>query len=804
MKQILNNFLATLRRYTVSSTLNILGLGVAFASLYLIGVQVDYDLNYNRNIPDYDQVYELQILSGISQGLYSQHVSRPIAQIIIETVTGAEKVGICASNMANDVYNQNQNSDDKRAITIKSSAITNDMVDIMGLDVIEGDIEDFRSDEAQQTVIIAASTAKEFGLKVGDDLYRPYIEQFQKVVAIYSDIKGSGDFCKFKAFGNLANRSIDDFSQWSYPHYFKMNDKTTVGTSESVKAGLIKYVVDMGAPKEHAEKMFGDVDVRFMPISESYFADDVAHRTASGNKATLYTLISIAVVVLLIAFINFINFFFALVPIRIRAVNARKIFGCSRTELVVSFVAESVGLMLCALVVALFLVLAAQDSFLVGFISTSILFVDNISLFVTIATSALIVTALVALYPAYYITSFPAAMALKKGFSASRAGKALRYALIGVQFIASMVMLTYTIFTQLQYNYFLNYDIGVNKTDVLTTDLPGTLTGDIANRDNFSAKLKENSSILDVTYGDGPLVAEQSMSWGRNFGDDDNYDTYYFKVCPVSYDFLRFMGIEIIEGRDFRLEDEFSVKGSCIFNRAAMEQFKVEIGETFEGATSEAEIIGFAENFNHSSLRNVVTPMALFVFGETKWNAPSHLYVRITPDAAVGEVTEYIKAQTELYAKDFGSQYMEFQYFDEELGESYNVEKQYNRLIMLFALVSIIISLMGVFGLVLFETQFRQQEIVIRRVHGATVPEILLMINHKFLVIIGLCFVVAAPVSYFVVDRWLSTFAYHIPISAWVFVTVLAVVTLIVTSIVTVQSLKAANSNPAELIGKNA
>ncbi|MFR9503055.1 MAG: ABC transporter permease [Rikenellaceae bacterium] len=800
MKQIFNNFIATLRRYTVSSTLNILGLGVAFASLYLIGVQVNYTLNYNRNIPDYDQVYELQIKSGISQGLYSQQISRPIAKIVAQSLSGAEKMAILSSSMANNIFNQNQDSDDKRAITINTSYITNDMVDIMGLEIAEGDIEEFLSDETHQTVIIAASAAKEFGIEVGDDLYRPSSEGFQKVVAIYNDIKGSGDFCKCKAFENLANHAIEEFSQWSYPHYFKIGKGATIPTREEISSAIMKYMLDLGVPKESIEQIFGDADIRFMPITESYFADDVTHRTSSADKTTLLTLISIAVTIVIIAFINFINFFFALVPIRIRAVNARKIFGCPRSTLIWGFVVESLGLMICALAVALFLVLAAQDSFLVGFISTSILITDNLPLLATIGSAALIITALVALYPAYYITSFPAVMAIKKGFSASKVGKALRYALIGVQFIASIILLTYTIFTQLQYNYFLSYDIGVNKSNVLTTDLPGTLTGDIANRDNFSAKLKEMSSILDVTYGDGPLVAEQSMSWGRSFGEE----TYYFKVCPVSYDFLRFMGIEIVEGRDFRLEDEFSTKGSCIFNRAAMEQFKVEIGETFEGATGGAEIIGFAENFNHSSLRNVITPMALFVFGETAWSAPSHLYVRIAPDAAVGEVTEYIKEQTEAYSKDFSSQYMEFQYFDKELGESYNIEKRYNQLILLFALISIVISLMGVFGLVLFETQFRQQEIVIRRVHGATVPEILLMINRKFLFIIAICFVVAAPVSYFIVHRWLSSFTYHIPISAWVFVAVLAAVTLVVTSIVTVQSLKAANSNPAELIGKNA
>ncbi len=799
MKYIFNNFFATLRRYKVSSTLNIFGLGVALASLYLIAVQVNYDLNYNRNIPDSDRVYELHISSGLSQGKYSQYISRPIAQIVIETLVGVEKIGVISTMIPSSLYNLNQNSDERKEVHIRTAILTPDMIDIMGIEIVQGNIEEFLDDKAQLTVIIAASAAREFNIEVGDNLYRPSEEKFQKVVAIYKDIKGSGDFCGFKSFENLADNDIDQFSQWSYPHYFKMGKNATIGTNEEFKAGIEKYLLEMGAPQADIDRAFGNTEIRLLPVTESYFAHDIENRLESGNKTTLYTLISIALAIIIIAFINFVNFFFALVPIRIRAVNARKIFGCSRTELILSFIVESLGLMICAFVVAIFSILMAQDSFIIGFISSSILITENVELLLLIGGAAIVATILVALYPALYITSFPAAMAIKSGFSSSKSGKILRYTLIGVQFIASMVLLSYTIFTQLQYDYFINYDLGINKSDVITTTLPGTLVGSVDNRDNFSAKLKENSSILDVTYGDGYLVADLRMSWGRNFGEE----SCYFTVYPVSYDFLRFMNINVFEGRDFRLEDEFLSKGSCIFNRTAMEQFGIKVGDTFTGASAEAEIIGFAEDFNHSHLRNAVTPFAFYIFGESKWNMPSHAYIRVAPNVNINDITEYIKQQTEVYSQDFSSRYMEFQYFDEELGESYNIEKQYSSLILLFAMVSIIISLMGVFGLVLFETQFREKEITIRRVHGASVSEILLMINRKFLIIIAICFTVAVPISYLIIENWLSTFAHHIPISTWVFIVVLAIVTLVTTSIVTVQSLKAANANPAELIGKN-
>lgn len=182
---------------------------------------------------------------------------------------------------------------------------------------------------------------------------------------------------------------------------------------------------------------------------------------------------------------------------------------------------------------------------------------------------------------------------------------------------------------------------------------------------------------------------------------------------------------------------------------------------------------------------------------------PNKAYIRTSADADISEIKDYITLCVNESDPSFNYDIYISSFDDDELGSLYSAEKQITTLISIFTLVSIIISLMGVYGLVLFETQFRQREIAIRRTQGASIMDILWLINRKFIIIIITCFVISAPIAYFIIQKWLEGFAAHISINYWVFALVLAIITILVTTIVTIRSYRAANCNPAELIGKN-
>ncbi len=794
MKQIFHNFIATIRRYKVSSTLNILGLGVAFASFYLIMVQVSYDFNFNKNIADSHRIYRFELRD--ENGLYEANMIMPLCENIFSKQPQIESyASYFRWGMRSYSYLHNGEPTTERCLNV---AVTDGAIELMGLEIIAGRADDFYSN--QRAVLLSKSEADKRELSAGDQINLD--NQNHTIVAIYEDLPKGNDFARYNLIRHIDESFYTDYEEQSFPYFVKLHDGVEpeeVDLSEAIYSLLKDLNIDINTTPDAAEWL----DYRLLPIQETYFAEDcVPYNFATGNKAVSISLLIIAVMIIVLAFINYINFFFALAPLRVRAVNAHKIFGCSRPKLIVNFLAESLGLVLMSLILAVIILAYVNGSTLPSYFSTSIVLTDNLAMSCLVGVGGIALALFTALYPAIYITSFPAGFVVKSGFGSSKAGIALRNTLLGLQFVVTFIFICSAAFIWMQYRFMMNYDMGFDKSDVYGVVLPSSISENLNTRDSFTEELKSHTSIEDVAYANGDLVAERRMTWGTSTQSGKQIET--LPITPVSSEFLHFMGIDIVEGRDFTLSDERSGAGAFIINQQAAKVYDLSLEEQISGwGDGYVDIVGVCEDFNFQSLSSSIEPFAFLIFEKDAGYPPSVLYLRTAPKADVKEVISYVKSTISQYAPEYNVAFVNVQSFDSMLSSVYGADKQLAILLLLFALISIIISLMGVFGLVLFETQFRQQEIVIRRVHGATVGEILLMINRKFLIIIALCFTVAVPVSYLIVHRWLSTFAYHISVSAWVFVVVLVVVTLVTISIVTVQSLKAANSNPADLIGKN-
>ena len=284
------------------------------------------------------------------------------------------------------------------------------------------------------------------------------------------------------------------------------------------------------------------------------------------------------------------------------------------------------------------------------------------------------------------------------------------------------------------------------------------------------------------------------MGWGRIFkGEQINIDSY-----PVSWNFLKFMGIDIVEGRDFTPADEKSEHGVFIFNQIAKEKYGFTLEDKVKGHSAETEIAGFCEDFQFRPLQYELNPFAFYIFGKNPWWDLTHLYIRTSPGASYQDVQATVNNTILKFNPGANLNRFRLQFFDEELGRQYRKEKDLTTMITLFTLIAIIISLMGVFGLVVFETQYRRKEIGVRRVLGSSVGEILKMFNMRFLKMLAVCFVIAVPISYFIIDFYYSTFAHSSPIYWWVFAAAGAAVALIVAAVVTVTSLRSATENPVE------
>ena len=810
----IRNFLTLLRRYTTSSVLNIVGMAVAFAAVYLIAVQVKFDLSYNRVIKNSERIYRLDHPSWSEEGHWVYFWNRRIPAEMCAACPEVEASGAIdmMGSYGNSQY-QNEYSV-KRNSTIENFTIGVGGTELSGLDVfpfefIAGGIDD--EFKANYGMIISESVAKRCNLNVGDRINygRGATNQAQRIISgIYRDFPKPSTMAHSEAYVIMSEYGPEDEPNWGISYYVLLREGAS---REEVEQRMLQYVIDdcekRGFSEEEKKEQLKLITPRLTPIADLYFADDTEPEWYHGSRSTTYTLIAIAVLILVISFINFVNFFFALIPSRIRAVNNYKIFGAPTAKLRLNFLFETVGLILVSLFGAAVIVVLFADTPLKEYISTSVAINENWLLAGAIALGVILFGVVVSLYPAWYITKFSPAFVIKGDFSASKSGRILRYTLVGIQYTISIALIICSLFIYRQHHYMLTKDMGFDKENLLVATLPyeavnGSWTQvlDYTKRDALIDRLKQNPQIKDIAMSRGQLT-QSAMAWTRELPDGTRQE---FQVHVVSHNFLQVMGIDIIDGRDFMPSDELTETGALIFNETAAKEFEITAESAIDGHISGAKtpVVGICKDFNFQSAHYEVRPFSFLIYGKYGFDLPRVAYIRTVAGADIAEVRKFITDTVLDISPNSDPEKVDVKFFDNELEMVYQREDKLSTLVTLFSFLSIVISIIGVFGLVLFETQYRRREIGIRRVHGASVGEILSLFNRKYLYIVAACSAVAIPVSYYIIDQWMQQYVYRTPMSWWVYALAVGVILLITIVTVSLRSWSAANENPTQSIMK--
>lgn len=786
----------------------------AFAALYIILVQVHYDLTYNRAIPDSERVY-LMTLPSYGEDKLQAFLTRPHAEKLLTNNPYVEMYGVASLDDVNKINVIVGEGTAAKTHSVTFAQMTSGALKTFGIQAVMGSFEEIGEGGY---VAISETAAVRLGVAVDSVLQ---LESWGKtnyfvVRAIYKDLPTASDLQNIEVIrcNQLETQDLHSANNWSYNYFVKLRSADDRVLSEEMITATYKELAGEDL-KRFRGVQYNDTSIYdqlnkieaflssdklycpLIPINELYFCKKLNWTVGqkTGNPTSTITLIVVAVLILIITLINYVNFFFAQVPMRIRSVNTRKILGSSRAALVGRFLAESAVLVAIALVLAVVVVLLFRSSEWAHFISCDLALSKNMVVAVLTVGIALVMTLMAGLYPAMYATSFPPALAIKGSFGMSQKGKLLRYALIGLQFVISIAFIICAIFLKKQHSYMMNYDMGFNKECLLTANIP---LNSLDERDAFSSELLNNPNIKEVAWSQDRMVADSRMTWGRNHHGEQMMLT----VMPVSWNFLQVMGIEVVEGRDFLPSDEKG-DGAIILNEYAKKKYNLNLEEVINWNGKPFPATGFCRDFHFKPLHEESDAFAFYIYDSkmlTKYFPTPHLTLRTIENADIKAVFDAIRATTDKILPDYGSEKVKINFFDEELGENYQKEQQLTTTISLFTMLAIIISLMGVLGLVIFETQYRRKEIGIRRVNGATVREILVMFNRKFMIIVGICFLIAAPISYFITDYYYSTFAYRAPIAVWVFVVALLAVLVITTLVVTLASLRTATSNPVEAL----
>ncbi len=801
MRLYLKNFLTLLRRYTASSVLNILGMGVAFAAVYLIAVQVGHDLSFNRRIPAADRIYRLEHPSWYDEGRRAMNWDRQLPHALCREIPEIECFGVLSlAGDPGDFSIKRRHAIDN--FTLNLTRCERTALELLDVRSTAGSLDELVGTDR---LLLAASTARRLGLEVGDRLHvgkGAEQEEQLTVVAIYRDFVSPCAFDAIDGITLLPSAGQEASNHWHSNFYLRLTEGSAPETVGDKLRELLRSRLAESCSPEELERQMRLLAPTLNPLATLYFDPDVEGiDSPTGNRTTTCTLLAIAVLILAVAFINFINFFLALIPARIRAINTCKIFGASRATLCTSLVFETVGLVVAAVYVAFALVVLFADSPLAASLSTTVSLAANLRTALCSIAAAVALAVVAGICAARYLTRFPPAFVLKGSFRATGAGRRLRYALVGVQYVIALVLIIATLFIERQHRFMMQYEMGFDREQLYGITLPEKSVANSERREALVELLRQRPEVAAVSAAEGDLVAPQRNGWG--YTDPETGRLNLFNTHRVSWDHLAVLGIEIVDGRDFTPADEVGEGMTFIINETAARRFGLTAGNALTRSSGALlPIVGICRDFHFKPMQYDLEPFAFTVSSAPK-PVLNHLYIRMRAGVTGAAARSCIRKVVQRFDPAIELERIAPHFIDEELEENYRQEEQLSVLVLLFSLLAILIAVMGVFGLVLFETQYRRREIGIRRVNGATAGEILLLFNRRFLLVIAACSVVGIPVGYAVVDRWLSQFAYRTPMTGRIFAAAVVLLLVVTVTTVTARSWHAANENPSHVMKAN-
>ena len=792
---IFRNMLYMARRFKTATVLNFVGLTVAFAAFYLLMTQVVYNISYNSCIPDNERVFRFETKMG-SDSPWGINCNRPTNAILSE-MPQVEAMTELAS------WGQ------KREFVVGESVVEHPRSgsNLTPFGAISAHCLDGKlswDDYGERSVIIPASLAKKiFGRTdvAGQPIYSK--SDTLTVQGVYEDFPAN---CSMKNDVYYATQNnLQDWSEWSYIVYVKLREGVDAesmlkGFGKQFKEQLWKLqwggALAAGEVSESQEsevramfdRQFDNQGYRLTPIRDTYFSG--VHGDDKGNPAILFILELSCVLVIVIAAINFLNFVLAESPMRIKSVNTRRVLGEGVARLRLGMIAETVLTALIAYGLALVvceLVAKQPTELLLGSLALG----DHTVLLAITALLAVAVGIVAGVYPAFFATSFQPALVLKGSFGLTPKGRKLRSTLVALQLGIALLMVTYISILLMQSRYIYNSDYGFDKDEVLYAPLTNELRG---KKDAVRAELMQQSGVSDVSFSRFVLGAQDGyMGWGR--ADNDHQIT--FTSMPVDWHYLRTMGIKVIEGRDFTEHD-----GDCyIINEAARKQWPwVEIDKKL--LDKDYPVIGVCEDIRYASTRKDrhQEPLAFIIFGESFSEWGDQLGIANIRVTAGNDKVATRKQISDVLTRMGSGEQVETKFLDQKLEDLYQDEFRFIRQVGWFSGVCLVITLIGVFCMTMFETEYRRKEIGIRKVMGSSTQEILMMFCRHYALLLAVSFIIAAPIAYYIGRQWLQSFAERTPIYWWLFPLALLTVGVITLTTVIIQSWRTANENPINSI----
>jgi putative ABC transport system permease protein len=579
---------------------------------------------------------------------------------------------------------------------------------------------------------------------------------------------------------------------------FEMYVKLRPGTDPAALEAKWPAWIDKYAGKDL--KSYGYARRQFLaPVRELHLRSDITSETLqTASKTYLYILGSIAVFTLLIACINFMNLATARSAKRSSEVGVRKVLGAVKGGLIAQFLGESVLMSIISFGLAWVLTILLLPAFsMMTNRQLSFSVSSHLPLLAGFFGLALFAGLIAGVYPAFYLSSFQPAKVLKGKFSNSLAAVTLRKGLVVFQFLISVTLIVSTVVINSQMRYLRNQDLGFNKSAQIVIPLRGAVA-----RQQCAAletEFRRNSQVIDAgaaSYYPGIINPSDNMMYKQG---DDPHLAKRVQLNYVDFDFGPTLGLQPIAGRLFSRDFMADTAGRIVLNEAASKVFGFatpqeaigkKVKSDFRGETNELVVIGVVKDFHFKDLHWAVEPYGL----RYQFMGSSYLVVHTRP----GDPAPVIASLQAAWHKLDPNEPFEYSYLDEDFQKNYASDERLSAMIGYFTVMAILISCLGLFGLASFSAEQRIREIGIRKVLGASVSGIVVLLSMDFMKLVAVAMVIASPLAYLIMHRWLQDFAYKVPIDWMVFAITFLCTLLITLLTIGVQAVRAGLANPVK------
>lgn len=761
------------------SLINISGLAIGIAVFILIMLFARNEFSYDKFHTNYKNIYKLGIGDrSCMHGALPELIREEFPEII-----STFRLWKFANQTPIIIY------EDKHFIVENYSYVDSSLFDIFSFELIRGNPDKFLV--VPYSIVLTKSEAdKIFGeddpigkiISMNDELNLTVTGVIQNVP--HNSSNHFNALISLSTLEQVGWKINDNWMDAMFDTFVLLqNNVDHESTIEKINSFMVDY-----CRKEFNDELENDFLI-FRTLNEVYFKQDLEWDQAKhGNLTAVKIFIAAGILILIIAIINFINLSTAKSAIRAKEIAIRKITGSGKSRIIQQFLLEAIIISIISTLLAVILVEIlrpyvndlAGSNFKIGYM-------ENPLIILYLFLFSVLIGFIAGIYPALYLTSFKPLEIIRKKMISGHKGNILRNILIIFQFTVSLILISGTLIISKQLKHIRNVDIGLNKENLIYFEIKTDMNQD---QSVFKEELLKHPDITEVAYS-WKIPGRQLTRWGRTLFDK-NIKYYVMFVDP---DYIDLMDMEIVEGRNFSWDIPTDIDNVMLVNETAVREWELEdpIGTKIPTMNNKtAEIVGIVKDFCFESLHSRVEPIGIICD-----NDPDFVNIKISTED-YDKVFKYIEEKWD----EFVDAPYPFDpvFLDDDLNTLYNNELKLGRILSYFSIIAIFIACIGILGVIAFICERRIKEIGIRKVNGASVRSLVMLISSDIIKMILISLIISIPVSYFAIDKWLQNFAFQVNISLLIFIFAGLLLTTIALLTVSFEAIRTATKNPADTL----